>query len=177
VIQVLLGLGSNTSYGGKTPVELLGCACACLKKILSPFVFSSVYRTKALYVTDQDDFYNMAVKGWVDDSVTPHSLLNSVNRIETLYGRDRNTERRFGPRPLDIDIELFGNETVHDETLQIPHPRMHERGFVLIPLLEILSGSADGNIRDTCAAYVKRLPDQGVQMYLPANNFVIPCEA
>jgi 2-amino-4-hydroxy-6-hydroxymethyldihydropteridine diphosphokinase len=173
----MLGLGSNTSYDGKTPVEILGCACACLKKIFSEFVFSSVYRTKALYVTDQDDFYNMVVKGCVDDSITPHNLLASVNGIEALYGRNRSTEKRFGPRPLDIDIELFGNETVQDETLQIPHPRMHERGFVLIPLLEILSGSADGSIRETYTAYVKRLPDQGVQMYLPANNFVIPCEA
>ncbi|HAH61794.1 MAG TPA: 2-amino-4-hydroxy-6-hydroxymethyldihydropteridine diphosphokinase, partial [Treponema sp.] len=129
--QVILGLGSNTSFCGKTPVELLGCACAQLADVLSSCVFSSVYRTKAMYVTDQDDFYNMVVRGFADESVTPHSLLDEVHRIEALYGRNREKEQRFGPRPLDIDIEVFGNETVNDGTLQIPHPRMHERAFVL----------------------------------------------
>lgn len=175
--RVILGLGSNTSFNGKTPVELLGCACAQLGKVLSSCVFSSVYRTKAMYVTDQDDFYNMVVLGFAGESVTPHSLLDEVHRIEALYGRNREEERRFGPRPLDIDIEVFGNETVSDGSLQIPHPRMHERAFVLIPLLEILPDSADVVMRNTYAAYLKRLPEQGVRMYLPAKDFVIPSEA
>jgi 2-amino-4-hydroxy-6-hydroxymethyldihydropteridine diphosphokinase len=177
MIQVILGLGSNTSFNGKTPVDLLSCACAELKNVLSSFVFSSVYRTKALYVTCQNDFYNMTVRGFADDSVSPHGLLDLIHQIESKYGRDRDREIRFGPRTLDIDIELFGDRIVNDSTLQIPHPRMHERAFVLIPLLEILSDTADVVIRNTYTAYLQRLPAQNVQMYLPAKDFSIPCEA
>ncbi|MFA6857739.1 MAG: 2-amino-4-hydroxy-6-hydroxymethyldihydropteridine diphosphokinase [Treponema sp.] len=176
MIQVILGLGSNTSYKGTPPAVLLGSACAQLKKVLLSCVFSSVYRTKAMYVTGQNDFYNMCVRGFAEESVTPHSLLDTVHHIEALYGRDRDHELRFGPRPLDIDIELFGEMMVNDSALQIPHPRMHERAFVLIPLLEILSDSADADMRNIYTAYLKRLPDQGVQMYLPAKDFCIPCE-
>ena len=159
-----------------TSVELLERACTQLKRVLTSCVFSSVYRTKAMYVTGQNDFYNMAVRGFTGESVTPHSLLDTVHRIEALCGRDREREMRFGPRPLDIDIELFGKTSVNDSTLQIPHPRMHERAFVLIPLLEILSDSADVDIRNTCTAYLEQLPDQGVRMCLPAEDFCIPSE-
>lgn len=159
------------------PQDILGRACAQLRNVLRSCVFSSVYRTKALYVTEQNDFYNMVVRGSVEDMMTPHGLLDILHRIEALYGRDRDRETRFGPRPLDIDIEMFGNECVNDATLQIPHPRMHERAFVLIPLLEILSDSADADIRDTYTACLRRLPDQGVQMYLPAKDFIVPGEA
>jgi 2-amino-4-hydroxy-6-hydroxymethyldihydropteridine diphosphokinase len=177
VIEVTLGLGSNTPFEGKTPVELLGCACARLEHVLSRLSFSSVYRTKALYVTAQEDFYNMAVRGFVSDDVTPHSLLEDIHRIEAEYGRDRNREIRFGPRPLDIDIELFGNAEVNDRDLVIPHPRMKERAFVLIPLLEILQESADVKERKSCEDALKRLPDQGVQLYVPAQEFVVSGEA
>ena len=175
--QVILGLGSNTPSAGKSPADILGCACARLGTVLSQCRYSSVYRTKAMYVTDQEDFYNMVVRGFAGDSMTPHMLLDAVHEIEAAYGRDRSREVRFGPRPLDIDIELFGEKTVSDSTLQIPHPRMHERAFVLIPLLEILSDPADVVMRNTYAAYAKRLPEQGVQMYLPAKDLRIPREA
>ena len=139
--RVLLGLGSNKEFHGKRPLELLQCACRELAQILDSPHFSSVYKTRAMYVENQDDFYNMTACGFVDDNLTAQELLQKINSIEAKYGRDRTQEIRFGPRPLDIDIELFGDETINTPDLEIPHPRLGERAFVLVPSLEILTDS------------------------------------
>ena len=155
--RVLLGLGSNKEFHGKRPLELLQCACRELACLLNSPRFSSVYKTRAMYVEDQDDFYNMAACGFVPDSMTAFELLKKVNDIEARYGRDRSQEIRFGPRPLDIDIELFGDQTINTPELQIPHPRIAERAFVLVPALEILTDSADVTTREKFTAYLKNL--------------------
>ena len=155
--RVLLGLGSNKGYNGFTPLQLLQKACNELTKILDSPRFSSVYKTRAMYVEDQDDFYNMTACGFVDDNLSPQELLKQINNIEAEYGRDRSNEIRFGPRPLDIDIELFGDETINTPELEIPHPRIAERAFVLVPALEILTDSADVTIRERFTAYLKNL--------------------
>ena len=71
-------------------------------------ICSSIYITKAQIVTDQDDFYNMVISGQVADEENPFEFLKKINQIEATYGRDRAKEIRFGPRSLDIDIEIFG---------------------------------------------------------------------
>lgn len=175
MIPVVLGLGSNTIFNGLDSLHILAAACNELKNLFAPYaekmIISSVYRTKALYVTDQSDFYNMAVYCFVSDSCTPHSLLEKIHVIEARYGRDRSREIRFGPRPLDIDIELFGKRTVNEPDLQIPHPRLSERAFVLTPMLEILPVSADCVNRELFAGYLRRLPDQGVCLYMDSAQF------
>ena len=133
--------------------------------VLESMICSSIYITKAQIVTDQDDFYNMVVKGFVPDSMTPYELLEIIHSIEAEGGRNRSKEIRFGPRSLDIDIEEFGDITISDEKLQIPHPRIQERAFVLIPALEILNESADSLLRKTYENFLNKLPDQGVEKY------------
>lgn len=135
---VALGLGSNKKFSGLRPEEILGGAVFELSKILRGVEISSVYRTKAMYVLDQDDFYNMALAGFLDEGISARDLLEKIHEIEASFGRDREKEIRFGPRPLDIDIEFFGNQKISEPDLQIPHPRLKERAFVLIPLLEVL---------------------------------------
>ena len=135
---VALGLGSNKKFSGLRPEEILGGAVFELSKILRGVEISSVYRTKAMYVLDQDDFYNMALAGFLDEGISARDLLEKIHEIEAGFGRDREKEIRFGPRPLDIDIEFFGNLKISEPDLQIPHPRLKERAFVLIPLLEVL---------------------------------------
>ncbi len=167
-VTVVLGLGSNKSLAGNdsslfTPVMILEKACTELTAVLSECHFSSVYRTKAMYVVDQDDFYNMAVIGRYQG--TAESLLDKTQAIEALLGRDRTKEFRNGPRTLDIDIELFGEQTVSTARLEIPHPRLRERRFILEPMLEILSQYSDIAGRDEFAECLKHLPDQGVQLY------------
>ncbi len=156
--RVLLGLGSNRSFNGLAPMELLSLAGRELSCLMTDICFSSVYRTKAMYVEDQEDFYNAAVLGYVSDETDAFEFLHQINEIEAKYGRDRSKEVRFGPRPLDIDIELFGDEHIETAELQIPHIRMEERAFVLIPSIEILTDSADEIIREKyikCLAAVK----------------------
>lgn len=135
---VALGLGSNKKFSCLSPEEILGGAIFELSKILHNIEISSVYRTKAMYVVDQEDFYNMALVGLLDDGICARALLEKIHEIEAAFGRDREKEIRFGPRSLDIDIEFFGRQKILEPDLQIPHPRLKERAFVLTPLLEIL---------------------------------------
>lgn len=137
---VALGLGSNKKFSCLSPEEILGGAIFELSKILHDIEISSVYRTKAMYVVDQEDFYNMALVGLLDDGICARALLEKIHEIEAAFGRDREKEIRFGPRSLDIDIEFFGRQKILEPDLQIPHPRLKERAFVLTPLLEVLNG-------------------------------------
>ena len=146
--RVLLGLGSNKSYNNKSPLELLARAGEELCKLMSDVHFSSVYKTRAMYVEDQEDFYNAAALGYVPDETDAFEFLHKINEIEAKYGRDRAKEIRFGPRSLDIDIELFGNERIETPEFQVPHIRMEERAFVLIPSIEVLKYSADEIVRE-----------------------------
>lgn len=155
--EVVLGLGSNRSFEGKSPVELLAKACAALTDILHEPVFSCVYRTGAMYVTDQDDFYNMAVLGTFEGN--ERELLDAIHCVENTWGRDRSKEFRNGPRPLDIDIELFGDKNVREGDLVIPHERLKERAFVLKPMVEILRFSADDSNKERALKAVKWLSE------------------
>ena len=154
--RVLLGLGSNKSYNNKSPLELFAAAGGELGLLLSDIHFSSVYRTPAMYVTDQEDFYNAAAIGYVADNADAFDFLHKINEIEAKFGRDRAKEIRFGSRSLDIDIELFGDEHIDSPSLQIPHIRMEERAFVLIPSIEVLKYSADEIVREK---YIRCLTD------------------
>ena len=159
--RVLLGLGSNKTYEGHTPHQLLSLAGKELTLLLSDCRFSSVYKTPAMYVTNQENFYNMTVLGYVPDNAEPFDFLKKINAIEARYGRDRSKEIRFGPRSLDIDIELFGNYQINTENLQIPHMRIEERAFVLVPALEILTDSADELIRKKYLLCLEKLQKEG----------------
>lgn len=86
----------------------------------------------------QDPFRNCVVVA--QSSRDPHELLAETQAIEAAFGRDRANEQRWGPRPLDIDLLLFGTAVLDTPTLTLPHPRISERAFVLVPLLEIAPG-------------------------------------
>jgi len=94
---------------------------------------SSIYQTVPVGYTDQPDFLNMVIE--IKTSYMAIDLLNACQEIEQSLGRKRTI--RFGPRTIDLDILLYNQENRHSERLIIPHPRMHERAFVLTPLGEI----------------------------------------
>jgi 2-amino-4-hydroxy-6-hydroxymethyldihydropteridine diphosphokinase len=96
---------------------------------------SSVYETAPQDVADQPWFLNMAIE--CRTSLSPLELLKLLLRTERKIGRVRRSQRRRGPRPIDIDILLFGNAVIQLPQLTLPHPRMLQRRFVLEPLLEI----------------------------------------
>jgi 2-amino-4-hydroxy-6-hydroxymethyldihydropteridine diphosphokinase len=100
---------------------------------------SAVYETAPMYVTDQPAFLNMAVSGVT--SLAPLALLAFVKEIEAALGREQGG-LRFGPRPIDIDILLYGEVTMAEPALEIPHPRIAERAFVLCPLADVAADVA-----------------------------------
>jgi 2-amino-4-hydroxy-6-hydroxymethyldihydropteridine diphosphokinase len=96
---------------------------------------SSLYRTPAWGVTAQPDFVNAVVM--LATSLAPSGLLDELLAIERRAGRDRAQGQRWGPRTLDLDLLLYGDRTIDEPGLRVPHPHLHERAFALVPLLEI----------------------------------------
>lgn len=94
---------------------------------------SSIYETEPVGYLDQKSFLNMVIE--IDTSFTAINLLKYCQSIEQELGRERTI--RFGPRTIDLDILVYNEEDKSTDRLTIPHPRMHERAFVLIPLNEI----------------------------------------
>jgi 2-amino-4-hydroxy-6-hydroxymethyldihydropteridine diphosphokinase len=94
---------------------------------------SSLYRTKPVGYADQPDFVNACAL--VETSLAPRALLDGLLAIEQAHGRKRGIPN--GPRTLDLDIVLYGDRVIDDPDLKIPHPRAHERDFVLKPLREV----------------------------------------
>ncbi|MBD7946235.1 MULTISPECIES: 2-amino-4-hydroxy-6-hydroxymethyldihydropteridine diphosphokinase [Psychrobacillus] len=128
-----ISLGSN--IGNR--LEFLQEAVGLLKETKQIEVkrMSSVYETDPVGYVDQAAFLNIVVE--LETLYTPHELLKKCNEIEDLLGRKRLV--RWGPRTVDLDILLYNEENMKTEDLIIPHPRMTERGFVLVPLVEINS--------------------------------------
>ncbi len=172
-MQVVLGLGSNQSWNGISPVAILGRAVKELSAVISGMRYSSIYRTRAMYVENQEDFYNMALTGFVPDTLSAHELLQKIHQIEAALGRDRSKEIRFGPRSCDIDIELFGSQTINTPDLIVPHERLFERAFVLVPMLEIFANSADSIIGDSFLSRARPVAENAadVVMELSAEEF------
>ena len=96
---------------------------------------SSIYETEPVGYTDQDSFLNKVVA--VCTTLTSHELLSYMLQVEIELGRTRDI--RWGPRTLDLDLLLYGKEQINTADLILPHPRMEERAFVLIPLIEVMN--------------------------------------
>jgi 2-amino-4-hydroxy-6-hydroxymethyldihydropteridine diphosphokinase len=126
-----LGLGGNLG----DPQKSMGTALRMLDAdpLSRVVAVSSLYRTPPWGKTDQPDFLNATAE--VLTSHSPRELLDLCLEAEQRLKRVR--QERWGPRLIDIDILIFGDETVHEDGLEIPHPRMLERAFVLAPLAEI----------------------------------------
>jgi 2-amino-4-hydroxy-6-hydroxymethyldihydropteridine diphosphokinase/dihydropteroate synthase len=101
-----------------------------------------LYETAPAYVTDQPRFLNSAIRGTT--RLGPHELLKKLKEIEKDIGRTGGI--RYGPRPIDLDILLYGKSQIDSETLVVPHERIHERPFVLAPLVDLLGTSCDDGI-------------------------------
>lgn len=101
---------------------------------------SSDYRTPPWGVTEQSPFVNLCVA--IDTTLPPRQLLARIHDIERSLGRDRAHEQRWGPRTVDIDIIAYGDLAIDEPGLILPHPRLFERAFVLMPLAEIAGDAA-----------------------------------
>ena len=118
---------------------------------------SSLYRTAPVGKLDQPDFINAVAM--LDTALSPRELLQELLALEAHHGRVRG--ERNGPRTLDLDLLLLGDLVLHEPGLEVPHPRMHERAFVLLPLEQVSPDAVipgRGSVKDLKA----RLADQGV---------------
>ena len=124
---------------------------------------SSDYRTPPWGVEDQPPFINLAIA--VATSLAPHALLARAQAVEHAFGRERAKERRWGPRPVDIDLIAYDDLALDTPDLTLPHPRLFERAFVLVPLAEIVPERLIGGIkvRDALA----RVDAKGIEKLPP----------
>ena len=126
---------------------------------------SGVYETAPWGVEDQAPFLNAVVR--VRTTLGPRELLADCHRTEAAFGRDRSREERWGPRTLDIDLLLYGDEVVDEPDLQVPHPRLAERAFVLVPLMEVFPGGEVPPDGVRLTQLVTRLaPIEGVDLFV-----------
>ena len=121
---------------------------------------SRLYRTPAWGLEQQPDFINGVVA--LETGLAPQALLEALLRIEREFGRERDGGLRWGPRSLDLDLLLHGDAILDEPGLHLPHPHMHERAFVLVPLLEIAADiliPGQGSARDA----LSRLETSAIQ--------------
>ena len=119
---------------------------------------SALYRTTPVGYDNQPDFINAAAE--VSTTLEPVALLRALLALETAHGRERPFPN--APRVLDLDLLLYDEMQLQDPELTLPHPRLHERGFVLFPLADIAADvnvPGQGRVRDL----LRSLPDQGVE--------------
>ncbi|MEP4030815.1 2-amino-4-hydroxy-6-hydroxymethyldihydropteridine diphosphokinase [Roseibium polysiphoniae] len=151
--RAALGLGSNmgdTKANLDAAVERLNASQG-----ISVTARSSDYRTPPWGPVPQDDYRNICIT--VETTLSPRALLERCLEVERKLGRIRDI--RWGPRIIDIDVLIYGTEAVDEENLTVPHPRMGERAFVLIPLAEIWPDAPIGD-GQTAAEALETCPDQ-----------------
>jgi 2-amino-4-hydroxy-6-hydroxymethyldihydropteridine diphosphokinase len=131
--RVYVGLGSNLGdreAALRSAIELLGREPGVAVRAVSTF-----RETDPVGVTEQPRFLNAVAE--LETAVPPRELLDRLLAIERELGRERTAERRWGPRAIDLDLLLYGDDVIDEQGLRVPHPRLAERRFVLEPLEEL----------------------------------------
>jgi 2-amino-4-hydroxy-6-hydroxymethyldihydropteridine diphosphokinase len=129
-INVYLALGSNE---GNRKANIYNAIDLINKEIGQVVKKSHLYETEPWGKTEQDLFLNMVVMA--NTTLEPRDLLSAITKIERALGREK--KEKWGPRTIDVDILLYGKRVIRDKGLEIPHPDLHKRGFVLVPLMDI----------------------------------------
>ena len=155
--DVLIALGGNIGDVRETfrkaIANILGMAQAAL------LARSSDYATPPWGDEQQPRFINACIE--IETGLDPHALLFTLHRIEQKFGRDRAREQRWGPRTLDLDLIAYDDVSLQKPELTLPHPRLFERAFVLVPLVEIAPGRLIAG--RSIAAALAQLPTLGIE--------------
>ena len=150
--QIFLALGSNIE-NRKQHVET---AIALLREKVYDITVAPLYETKPRYFEDQQNFLNTVLRGFTD--LQPRELLQFTKTVQEEVGR---VERfRYGPREIDIDILFYDNKVNKDEELEIPHPRLQERDFVLQPFADLNPNFLHPVLKKTIKALLDTLPEE-----------------
>ena len=150
---IFIGLGSNqgdrAGYLGRAIEALHG-------RGLGATLVSPLYRTDPVEVIDQEEFLNQVVG--CETALSPDRILEACLFVEQSMGRRRTRDK--GPRRIDLDLLLAGEDVREEAALKVPHPRMHLRRFVLVPLVEIAPAAWHPVLRTTAAELLRICPDR-----------------
>src|SRR5262249_12488847 len=151
--RVYIGLGSNEGDRAGALESALGCLEA---RGLRPFLKSALYLTAPVEVVDQNEFINQVLE--IETDLPPEQILDACLAVERSMGRVRTRDK--GPRRIDLDLLLAGEDVRDGGTLKVPHPRMHLRRFVLVPLVEIAPAAWHPTLKSTAADLLRICPDR-----------------
>jgi 2-amino-4-hydroxy-6-hydroxymethyldihydropteridine diphosphokinase len=166
MITTYIGLGSNLN----NPLKQIEKALEALSLLPATQLTASsnIYTTSPIGFVDQPDFLNAVC--CLETTLTPESLLEHLLIIERSQLRVRGNEKN-GPRTLDLDILIYGDETISTDSLKIPHPRLTERAFVMVPLMEIAPDLVMMDGRSVkLIAEDKKIQQQKIKMIKPIEN-------
>src|SRR2546421_6112584 len=158
--DVLIALGGNVGDVRTTFQKAIGNICGMTQGAL--LARSSDYATPPWGDEQQARFVNACIE--IETGLDPHALLFTLHKIEKKFGRDRANETRWGPRTLDLDLIAYDDVRIDNPELALPHPRLFERAFVLVPLAEIapergIAGrSISAALSTLSTAGIERLP-------------------
>jgi len=161
--SVIIALGGNVGDVRDTFRKAIANVCGMTQAAL--IARSSDYATPPWGEEEQDRFINACIE--IETALDPHALLFTLHKIEKKFGRDRSKETRWGPRTLDLDLIAYDDVKLDKPELTLPHPRLFERAFVLVPLAEIapdrkIAGkTVRAALADVSTAGIERLADPG----------------
>lgn len=160
--SALIALGGNVGDVRATFEKAIANVCGMAQAAL--LARSSDYATPPWGEEDQPRFINACIE--IETTLDPHALLFVLHKVEQKFGRDRTKERRWGPRTLDLDLIAYDDVSIDKVELTLPHPRLFERAFVLVPLAEIAPDRLirGRRIKDALGGLstegIERLPDR-----------------
>ena len=158
--KAFIGLGSNMGDRYQTLIEAIQSLSRHPK--IQVVNSSSIYETDPVGYEEQELFLNMVIA--IETDLDAEELLEICMSVEKEFGRKR--EIRWGPRTIDLDILTFNQENVKTEKLIVPHPRMLERAFVMIPLLEVCHGIDTLELKQQLLLHLDQLPNtEGVRLW------------
>lgn len=150
-----IGMGANLPSWAGEPAATLAAAAERLETLGCVVRRSSLYSTAPVGLAEQPRFVNAVVE--LETELEPRALLAALLGIEREFGRERAAEQMNGPRTLDLDILIFGGLRIDETDLKIPHPRLAERTFVLVPLKEIAPEVVDARSGRSVGELTERL--------------------